>query len=249
MIHNNQYSYRQATVSARSFLTYSLLAATVFLLSACDDEAESYEQDSGWEPGYEHRISLNQAFISIADVQRSITLVGDRYYGEGEGDATLRFDIVDDPAQANVLFTCLTFQFDEVLAREIDAAERVAEAKGSTFRLPVVANEGYLRIESLPDGPSLNELMNIRGEAESSAFRRVHFGFWSQSNQRDNLLRNGSSEVIFQASQPNESVQDALNSAYGLIDMFLANSDTLYARLYQESELETNPETTERIRD
>lgn len=244
MTYNNLLGRFSTTIPFRS-LTLLLLAITV--LSACDDEAaESYERTP--ELGYQHDISLNQAFISTADVRRSITIVGDRYHGEREGDVTLRFDIVDDPAEANVLFTCVNFKFDEELAREIDAAERAAGAKGNTFRLPVLDNGGNLRITALPDGPNLNELMNVRGATENQAFRRVHFGFWQEADQAD-LLRNRSSEMIFESSAPGATVQDALNSAYGLLDMFIANSDTLYARLYQESELETDPATTVEIRD
>ena len=153
--------------SAQSFF----LIAIFCLLSACDDEP-TYEAAQN---SYQHDISLNQAFISTADVRRSITLVGDRHYGDGEGKASLRFDIVSDPAKANVLFTCLTLSFYEDLAREIDAAQRAAGTGGSTFRLPVADNGGYLRIESLPNGPNLNELMNVRG-TEDRPFRRVAYG-------------------------------------------------------------------------
>lgn len=216
------------------------LVAIFCLLSACDDEP-TYEVA---ETSYQHDISLNQAFISTADVRRSITLVGDRHYGDGEGKASLRFDIVDDPAQANVMFTCLSFSFYEDLAREIDAAQRAAGTGGTTFRLPVADNGGYLRIESMPGGPNLNELMNIRG-TDTRPFRRVHMGFWGQYETPENLLRARHSEVIFEAASSGETVQDALNSAYHLLDMFAANSDTLYARLYaQESSVETDPKTT-----
>ncbi len=224
-----------------STIARSLSLITFFcLLSACDDEP-TYE---GAEISYQHDISLNQAFISTADVRRSITLVGDRHYGDGEGKASLRFDIVDDPAKANVMFTCLTLSFYEDLAREIDAAQRAAGTGGSTFRLPVADNGGYLRIESLPKGPNLNELMNVRG-TEDRPFRRVHMGFWGQHNAPEDLLRARHSEVIFEAANGGETVQDALNSAYSLLDMFDANSDTLYAYLYpQESSVETDPKTT-----
>ncbi len=219
----------------------SLSFIAVFcLLSACDDEP-TYQVA---ETSYQHDISLNQAFISTADVRRSITLVGDRHYGDGEGKTSLRFDIVDDPAKANVLFTCLTLSFYEDLAREIDAAQRAAGTGGSTFRLPVADNGGYLRIESLPSGPNLNELMNVRG-TEDRPFRRVHMGFWGQYDAPENLLRARHSEVVFEAANGGETVQDALNSAYNLLDMFAANSDTLYAYLYpQESSVETDPKTT-----
>ena len=219
----------------------SLFLVAIFsLLSACDDEP-TYEVA---ETNYQHDISLNQAFISTANVRRSITLVGDRHYGDGEGKTSLRFDIVSDPAKANVLFTCLTLNFYEDLAREIDAAQRAAGTGGNTFRLPVADNGGYLRIESLPNGPNLNELMNFRG-SEDRPFRRVHLSFWSDYNAPENLLRARHSEVIFEAANSGETVQDALNSAYNLLDMFTANSDTLYAYLYpQESSAETDPKTT-----
>jgi hypothetical protein len=207
---------------------------------ACDDEP-AYEAA---ETSYQHDISLDQAFISTADVRRSITLVGDRHYGDGEGKAILRFDIVDDPAQANAMFTCLAFNFYEDLAREIDAAQRAAGTGGTTFRLPVADNGGYLRIESLPNGPNLNELMNVRG-TEDGAFRRVHMGFWARYDAPEDLLRARHSEVIFEAANSGETVQDALNSAYRLLDMFTANADTLYAYVYpQESSIETDPKTT-----
>ena len=227
-----------------SHLSPSLLAAAVLLLTACDDES-TYESTAN---SYQHEISLNQAFVSTANIQRSITLVGDHYYGDGEGDALLRFDIVDDPADANARFTCLSFMFDEETAREIDAAERAADAKGTTFRLPVVDNGGYLRIESLENGPALNELMNIKGDNDK-AYRRVHLNFWNQGAQNQDLIRHQSSEVIFQAAHQGETVQDALNSAYSLLDMFVANSDELYVHLYEESKLETAPETTVEIHD
>ena len=221
------------------------IVALFCLFSACDDEP-TYEAA---ETSYQHDISLNQAFISTADVRRSITLTGDRHYGDGEGKTTLRFDIVDDPSKANVLFTCLTLSFYEDLAREIDAAQRAAGSGGNTFRLPVADNGGYLRIESLPNGPNLNRLMNIRGTEERS-FRRVHLGFWGQYEASQDLLRASHSEVIFEAAHSGETVQDALNSAYNLLDMFMANNDTLYAYLYpQESSLETDPKTTVEIYD
>ena len=70
-------------------------------------------------------------------------------------------------------------------------------------------------------------------------------GFWGQYNASENLLRARHSEVIFEAANSGETVQDALNSAYNLLDMFAANSDTLYVYLYpQESSIETNPKTT-----
>ena len=254
MTRNNHRRSRPASVLSHfSVASFSLLTAVVLSLSACDDETTTYVYEYEPEPepfsGYQHEISLNQAFISTADIQRSITLVGDRHYGEGEGNATLRFDIVDDPAEANARFTCLSFMFDEAVAREIDAAERAADAKGTTFRLPLIPeSSGYLRIESLENGPDLNELMNIRG-SEDKSFRRVHLGFWSQGNSDQDLLRYRSSEVIFQAANRGETVQDALNSAYSFVDMFVANSDELYVRLYEESEVETNPETTTEIYD
>lgn len=251
MTNNNLPRRRPATTPFRSFLRATVFSVAFFGLIACDEDTESYDQELA---AYQHRISLDQAFISMDNVQRSITMVG--HHGNGHhhndkstGDATLRLDIVDDPADANVLFTCLTFQFDEDLAREIDAAERLTGVKGSIFRLPVLNNGGNLRIESLPVGPNLNELMNIRGADQARSFRRVHLSFWSQDEASPDLLHQSGSEAIFRDSQPGADVQDALNSAYGLLDMFVANSDTLYARLYQESELETNPETTEEIRD
>ena len=221
------------------------LVAILCLLSACDDEP-TYEAA---QTSYQHDISLNQAFISTADVHRSITLVGDRYHGDGEGNAILRFDIVDDPAKANVLFTCLALSFYEDLAREIDAAQRAAGTGGNTFRLPIADNGGNLRIESLPNGPNLNELMNIEG-TEDRPFRRVHMGFWGQYDAPEDLLRARHSEVIFEAANSGETVQDALNSAYYLLDRFMANNDTLYAYLHaQESSIETAPETTTVIHD
>lgn len=224
-----------------SFRIIAFLSCLVALglLSACDDEP-TYEVA---ETNYQHDILLNQAFISTADVRRSITLVGDRRDGD-EGKASLRFDIVDDPARANVLFTCSAFSFYEDLAREIDAAQRAAGTGGTTFRLPVADHGGYLRIESLPGGPNLNELINVRG-SEDQAFRRVHMGFWSRYDAPEDLLRASHSEVIFEAANSGETVQDALNSAYHLLDMFAANSDTLYAYVYpQESSLEADPKTT-----
>ena len=251
MTRNNHWRSRQASVLSNfSTVSFLLLTATALSLSACDDEATTYVREHEPEPitGYQHEISLNQAFISTADIQRSITLVGNRHYGEGEGSVTLRFDIVDNPAKANARFTCLSFMFDEEIAREIDAAERAADAKGTTFRLPVVNNGGYLRIESLKNGPDLNELMNIRG-GEDKSFRRVHLGFWNQGTPDQDLSHYRSSEVIFQAANRGETVQDALNSADSFVDMFVANSDELYVRLYEESEVETNPETTAAIYD
>ena len=251
MIHNNHRPSRQTWLSSHfSVVSFSVLTTAALSLSACDDETTTYAYEYEPEPisGYQHEISLDQAFISIANFQRGITLVGDHHYGDGQGDATLRFDIVDNPADANAKFTCLSFMLDEEMAREIDAAERATNAKGTTFRLPVADNGGYLRIESLANGPALNELMNIRGDADQE-FRRVHLGFWSQGAPSQDLLRHRSSEVIFQAANHGETVQGALNSAYSLIDMFLANSDELYVRLYEESELETAPETTTEIYD
>ena len=245
MTNNNLLSRQPAATPSRFFLSVTLFSVAFFGLIACDEDAESYDQE---RTAYQHRIALDQAFVSMDNVQRSITMVGHRSNGdENTGDATLRLDIVNDPVDANVLFTCLTFQFDENLAREIDAVERVTGVKGSTFRLPVLNNGGNLRIESLPGGPNLNELMNIRGADQEQSFRRVHLSFWSQNEASPDLLRPSGSEAIFRASQPGAEVQDALNSAYGLLDMFVANSDTLYARLYQESELETSPETTEEM--
>lgn len=251
MIHNNHSRGRQATaLPSLVAANLSFLAIAVGLLSACDDEVTTtYEHE--YEPAvirYQHEILLNQAFISTDDVQQSITLVGDRHHGEGEGDATLRFDIVDDPAEANARFTCFSLIFDEEIAREIDAAERAAGTKGNTFRLPLTYENGFLRIESLAEGPDLNELMNIRG-SEDKSFRRVHFGFWSQGYQTQELSNYRSSEAVFQSRNRGETVQDALNSAYRLVDMFVANSDELYVRLYEESEVETDPSTTVELHD
>ena len=244
MTHYHQPGHLSAFASPGSATKFSLLLLMTATLLGCDDEMTNRYESEPVGPNYQHEISLNQGFVRVDDVNRGITLTGNRLFG-AEGNATLRFDIVNDPAQANALFTCSDFSFDEVRAREIDAAERAANAKGTTFRLPLAGSAGYLRIQSLINGPDLNELINIRN-AGDKPFRQVHLGFWEQNTQGSDLLRARSSEVVFQASG-SQSVQDALNSAYGLVDMFMANSDELYVYLYPESEVETTPGTTTEI--
>ena len=247
MIHSNRLSRLQVSAFPLRFSNFSLLLALSAILLGCDDEFATYTTEADG-PGYQHEVSLNQAFVKTSNTKRGITLVGNRPYGENEGNATLRFDIVDDPAEANALFTCMAFMFDEEKAREIDASERATGVKGSTFRLPVVNSGGYLRIESMDNGPALNELMNLKG-AGDQAFRKIHLGFWGQSSPESALLRAQGSEVIFEANDRGETVQDALNSAYGLVDMFMANADVLYVHLYEESEVQTSPTTTVEIYD